>query len=78
MSESGALTHPPRILREPEVKARTGKSRVQRWRDIRSGKFPAPVQLGPNSIGWREADIDAWLNLRPTVSWAPSHSTEAA
>ena len=60
------------ILREAEVKCRTGLSRVQRWRKVRDGSFPAPVQLGPNSIGWRESDINVWLASRPAVMWAPS------
>jgi predicted DNA-binding transcriptional regulator AlpA len=54
-----------RILRDPEVTARTGKGRVQRWRDIKAGIFPAPIQIGPNSIGWYEDEIDAWLAARP-------------
>lgn len=45
--------------------AATGKSRVQLWRDIRDGRFPAPIQLGPNSIGWYRTEIDAWLAARP-------------
>lgn len=53
-----------KILREPEVKQRTGRSRPQRWRDIRAGKFPAPIELGPNSIGWFEDEIDDWLASR--------------
>ena len=68
------------IQREPVVKARTGLSRVQRWRLVRDGKFPAPITLGSNSIGWREPDIDEWLANRPTVSWAPKpeNSRQAA
>jgi prophage regulatory protein len=67
---------PERILREPEVKDRTGLSRVQRWRRIRAKPptFPAPVQLGPNSIGWKESDIDRWVNSRPTVAYAGTSS----
>lgn len=59
------------ILREPEVKSRTGLSRVQRWRLVRAGDFPAPITLGANSIGWREIDIIEWLNSRSIVAWAP-------
>ena len=54
-----------KILRESDVKKRSGKSRAQRWRDIRAGLFPAPVELGPNSIGWFEDEIEAWLASRP-------------
>ena len=59
-----------RILREPVVLDRTGLSRTQRWRDIRRGKFPAPVELGLNAIGWYEDEIEAWLAKRPRVAYA--------
>ena len=67
-----------KILREPEVKARTGTSRVTRWRGARNRTFPAPVQLGPNSVGWYEDDIDEWLANRPTVTWASKPATPQA
>jgi prophage regulatory protein len=54
-----------RILREREVEETTRTSRVQRWRWRRAGTFPAPVQLGPNSIGYYEDEIQAWLASRP-------------
>ena len=59
-----------RILRDPVVQERTQLSRVQRWRRVRAGTFPAPIQLGPNSIGWWEDEIEAWLAARPRVSYA--------
>jgi len=73
-------TKPDRILRESEVKQRTGLSRVQRWRRVRAkpSTFPAPVQLGPNSIGWRKSEIEAWLNSRPTVAYAGASAPKAA
>ena len=54
-----------RIVRKPAVCEKVGKSGVQVWRDVRAGKFPPPVQLGPNSIGWYEDEIDTWLASRP-------------
>ncbi len=53
------------MLRAPEVMARTGLSRVTIWRRVRAGTFPAPVQLGENSIGWPATEISAWLESRP-------------
>ncbi len=47
-----------RMLRPPEVMARMGWSRTTLWRRIRAGAFPAPVELGVNSIGWPES----WVN----------------
>jgi prophage regulatory protein len=66
------------ILRDPDVRARTKLSRVQRWRRVRKGTFPAPVQLGPNSIGWYEDEIEAWLAERPRVPYAPRADEPAA
>ena len=31
----------------------------------RTPDFPAPVQLGKRSIGWRMKDLIAWLDSRP-------------
>lgn len=67
-----------RILRDHEVRERTKLSRVQRWRRVRAGTFPAPVQLGPNSIGWYEDEIETWLADRPRVSYAAPNTPEAA
>jgi prophage regulatory protein len=44
---------------------KTGKSRVQLWRDIRNGRFPAPIEIGPNSVAWHEVEVEAWLAARP-------------
>jgi predicted DNA-binding transcriptional regulator AlpA len=41
------------------------KSRVQGWRDVRAGLLPPPIELGPNSIGWFEDELDQWLASRP-------------
>ena len=40
-----------------QAEKRAGKGRVQLWRDVRAGLFPAPRQLGPNSIGWTEEEF---------------------
>jgi len=54
-----------KIIRCDTVTKRVGKSRVQIWRDVKAKKFPAPVDLGPNSIGWFEDEVDAWMASRP-------------
>ncbi len=59
---SGA--NPDRVLREREVLAISGRSRAQRWRDERAGKFPRRIQLGPNAVAWLESEIYAWLAAR--------------
>ena len=69
------------MLRAPDVMARTGLSRVTIWRRVRAGTFPAPVQLGENSIGWPASEITAWLANRPRRTYgaeAEAPAPEAA
>lgn len=51
-----------RILRTNEVLKLIPVSRMTltRWR--KEGKFPEPIALGPNAVGWREADVEAWID----------------
>jgi prophage regulatory protein len=55
-----------KILRLPEVKAVTGKSRSSIYQGMADGSFPQPVALGARAIGWRESDLEAWLQLLQT------------
>ena len=59
---------PARILRVPEVEARTGLSRttIYRWRV--AGRFPQAVALGAHSMGWIESDVDEWIRERAAES----------
>ena len=58
-------TTPRRILNSKEVDELVPKSRTQRWRDIKAGKFPAPIEVGPNRLGWYEDEIQDWQASRP-------------
>lgn len=65
-----------RILRRPEVERVTGLSRATLYRLIAEGQFPAPVSLtAGNAVGWRAADIRAWLESREPVG-APAVAGE--
>jgi prophage regulatory protein len=57
-----------RILRLPEVKARTGLSRSSIYAYIKDGKFPHHISLGERSIGWFESEVDAWVVSRQRVN----------
>lgn len=53
-----------RIIRIQEVMTATGLSRSTIWRRVRVGEFPTPLKLGglnTRSVGWREEDVEAWL-----------------
>ncbi len=71
MSTEPTPKHPRRLVRWPEVYKRYHKSRTQVWRDVRGGKFPPPVQIGPNRIGWWSDDLDAHDETLSRVAWAP-------
>jgi prophage regulatory protein len=55
---------PSRILREPEVRHRTGLSGPTIWRKEAEGAFPRRVKLGPRSVGWLESEIEEWVRDR--------------
>ena len=58
-----------RILRISQVLDHVGVSSATLYRWISDERFPRPVQLGPNSVGWRESAVREWLASRePAVS----------
>ena len=34
---------------------------LYRWAQEQPG-FPQPIKIGPRTTGWRQADLDAWLD----------------
>lgn len=52
------------LLRLPCVKARTGLSRSEIYRRVRSREFPEPVKLGERASAWPEHEISAWCEAR--------------
>ena len=63
-TQSNASTPPVVILRRPEVQARTGLSCSTIYDSIKAGTFPAPIKLGPKSVGWVESEINDFLVAR--------------
>lgn len=55
-----------RILRLPEVVDKVGLSRSSIYDRMSKGAFPDSVSLGSRAIGWRERDIDQWLQALPS------------
>lgn len=49
------------MIRKPELLSMVPLSDPTIWRMERAGKFPRRLQLGGNSVGWFEAEIEAWL-----------------
>lgn len=65
------------ILRIQRVIQVTGLSRSSIYRLEREGEFPSRRRLGPNTVGWLEEDVVAWMrslarphgaNQRPRAS----------
>ena len=66
-----------RVIRLTSVQAKVNASRstIYRWESDRQSDFPQRVQLGTNSVGWYEDEIDAWLASRPRVSDGPKKAS---
>lgn len=60
-----------RILTMKQVSELTSYTPAHIYRLIRAGKFPAPIRMGLNRIGFRLADIEAWLDARPVAKFTP-------
>jgi prophage regulatory protein len=60
-----------RILRLPEVKARTGLGRSSIYEKMTVGLFPQKVSITSHCVGWLESEITAWINARIDESRQP-------
>jgi|GEM_PF-1122892 len=63
------------IVRPKPLAKRLGVHVTTLWRWCRDKKFPPPLQLGDNSIGWKESDVVAWLNGRAAAGRDPEPAT---
>jgi len=50
-----------RILRQAEVSRVTGLPRTSLDRRVRNGTFPAPLLIGPKSVGWLSSEVQEWI-----------------
>lgn len=66
-----------RIIRLPELETKVGWSGQNIYRKVRAGLFPKPVQLGNQTVGWIEAEIDDWITARIKERDNPSPQTSA-
>lgn len=53
-----------RLMRFEELTRRTGHSRSRLYREIKEGKFPKPVKVGPHAVAWLESEVDDWIAAR--------------
>lgn len=66
------MSEPDRIIRLKTVLARSGLSRSTIYRKIAEGTFPAQIKISINGAGWRESDVNRWVE--DPVSWHTSAS----
>lgn len=64
-----------RFLRQRQVCERVGLSPMTIWRRQKDGTFPRRVRLGPNAVGWIEAEIEAWCAERAASRDQPTEVT---
>jgi len=54
------------IIRKQQLLERVGLSYVTVWRLMGRGQFPKSIQLtGSRSVGWREEEVQQWIDNRP-------------
>ena len=53
-----------RLLKQSEVLAAVGLSRMAVYKLRKAGSFPEPVTLGLGALRWRESDVQAWIASR--------------
>lgn len=63
-NEHSAAAAEHRILRRPEVEAKTGFKRAHIYSLMREGKFPKAMRLGVRAVGWDSVEIDNWITER--------------
>ena len=59
---------PRRFIKLADVKTLTTLSTSEIYRRIAAGTFPAQVTLGPKSVVWQLAEIQAWCDARIAAS----------
>ena len=53
-----------RIIRKPELKQAVSLSTSTIQRLVQAGKFPKPIKLGANSVGWKMSEVQEWIDSR--------------
>ena len=67
MKAHSSAAPPSRILRIHQTLNMSGLSRTSLYEKMKTNEFPKSVKLGARAVGWREADVIAWMNsLKPS------------
>ena len=68
MSSNPAPAPKHRVVRMPEAEEITGLSRGSIYRLMTIGRFPKSIKLSERAMGWRESDLNAWLDSRQSAA----------
>jgi prophage regulatory protein len=67
-----------RILRRKELERRLSLSRSTIYSLMARGRLPRPIRLTDGrAVGWRESEINAWLDTRERTERFPSQQVAA-
>ena len=78
-SSPSPLQSGDRLLDLSELKRIYPKSTSGIYAEIRAGKFPAPVRIGPNRVAWIEQQVLDYINrVIGAANDAPAASTRRA
>jgi prophage regulatory protein len=53
-----------RLLRLPDVEARTGLKKSALYAGMKAGTFPPCIKLGARAVAWAEGDIATWITAK--------------
>jgi prophage regulatory protein len=53
-----------KLLKMPEVRAKTGLSKSHLYALAQQGLFPKQVKLTERSSAWVESEVDGWIDSR--------------
>lgn len=55
------------LARRRQVEQLVQLSRSTIYAAVKAGTFPAPVRIGARAVAWRWADLETWLEARPSA-----------
>jgi prophage regulatory protein len=57
-----------RFLSKPEVLRIAGFSAATLWREVKASRFPEPVRISSNRIGFLESEVREWVASKVRAS----------
>lgn len=54
----------PKLMRLPEVRTLTQRSRSRIYEDMATGVFPKPIKIGARAVAWVQDEVCGWVDQR--------------